>query len=172
MASCGYCGTTILFGGVKDGDLRFCNKECHQKGRVLVLSRSIPKDAIESQVRQIHRGACPKCQGGGPVDVHTAHRIYSALVYTSWSSTPNVSCRSCGIKSQIGNTIFSLALGWWGFPWGFLMTPVQIGRNIIGIVKGPDESRPSDKLENLVRVSIASQMMQEQKAQNTKKATV
>ena len=78
---------------------------------------------------------------------------------------PKVCCRSCGIKSQIGNTIFSLVLGWWGFPWGFIMTPVQIGRNIIGIVKGPDDSKPSDKLENLVRISIASQMMQEQKAQ-------
>lgn len=31
MAKCGYCGTTILFGGKKDGDLRFCNDECHAK---------------------------------------------------------------------------------------------------------------------------------------------
>jgi hypothetical protein len=43
------------------------------------------------------------------------------------------------------------------------MTPVQIGKNIMGMVKGPEESKPSDKLENLVRVSIASQMAQDQK---------
>lgn len=165
METCSYCGTTILFGGIKDRDLRFCKKECHQKGRVLELFNSIPKDAVENQVRQIHRGKCPKCQGSGPVDVHTAHRIYSALLFSSWSSIPEVCCRSCGIKSQIGNTIFSLVLGWWGFPWGFIMTPVQIGRNIVGIVKGPDESKPSDKLENLARIGIASQMMQEEKAQ-------
>jgi len=164
MATCDYCGTTIVFGGVKDNDLRFCNKECYQKGHVLVLSRSIPNDVVENQVRQIHRGSCPKCKGSGPVDVHTSHRIYSALVYTSWSSIPTVSCRSCGIKSQIGNTIFSLVLGWWGFPWGFIMTPVQVGKNIIGIVKGPDESKPSNKLVNLVRVSLASQMLKNQPA--------
>jgi hypothetical protein len=167
MAACGYCGTTILFGGVKDNDLRFCNNECHQKGQVLVVSRSVPKDIVDDQVRHIHRGHCPKCQGSGPIDVHTAHRIYSALVYTSWSSIPNVSCRSCGIKSQMGNTVFSLLLGWWGFPWGLIMTPVQIGRNIFGIIKGPDESKPSDKLENLVRVSIASQALQDQKTVRT-----
>lgn len=165
MAKCDYCGTTILFGGVKDNDLRFCNKECYQKGHVLVLSRAIPIDVVENQVRQIHRGPCPNCQGSGPVDVHTSHRIYSALVYSSWSSIPKVCCRSCGIKSQIGNTIFSLVLGWWGFPWGFIMTPVQIGKNVIGLVKGPDESKPSGKLMNLVRVSIASQMLKDQKTE-------
>jgi len=167
MATCDYCGTTIVFGGVKDNELRFCNAECHQKGHVVVLSRSVPKDIVDNQVRQIHRGPCPKCHGSGPVDVHTSHRIYSLLMYTSWSSSPNVSCRSCGMKSQIGNTIFSLALGWWGFPWGFIMTPVQIGRNIIGMVKGPDESKPSGKLENLVRISIASQTLQDQKTIKT-----
>jgi len=164
MAKCGYCSTTILFGGVKDSSLTYCNQECHQKGQVLVLSRSIPNDAIADQVRQIHRGACPKCSGSGPVDVHTSYRIYSALLYSSWSSVPNISCRSCGIKSQIGNTLFSAVLGWWGFPWGLIMTPVQIGRNLFGMLKGPDESKPSSELENLVRVSIASQALQQQGA--------
>ena len=163
MASCAYCGTTILFGGVKENELRFCNKECYQKGRIIVLSKDVPKEVVDQQVRNIHRGVCPKCQGSGPVDVHTAHRVYSALVVTSWRSMPTVSCRSCGIKSQLGNTLFSLAFGWWGFPWGLIMTPVQVVRNIAGIVKGSDETKPSGKLESLVRASIASQMLQDRK---------
>ncbi len=162
MARCDYCGTSILFGGVKDNDLRFCNKGCHQQ-HLIVLSSAIPEDVVDNQVRQIHRGRCPKCQGSGPVDVHTSYRIYSALVYSSWSSIPILGCRSCGIKSQLGNSLFSLVLGWWGFPWGFLVTPVQIGRNIIGIVKGMDESKPSHKLVNLVKASIASQKLKDQR---------
>lgn len=162
MGKCNYCGSIILFGGVKEGKLKFCNKECHEKENVLVLSSGIPNDVVEKQVRQIFHGLCPKCQGSGPVDVHISHRVYSALVFTSWSSNPQVSCRSCGRKSQIGSTFFSLALGWWGFPWGPIMTPVQIGKNIIGMVKWRDELKPSDQLENLVRTCIASQMMQEQ----------
>jgi hypothetical protein len=55
-------------------------------------------------------------------------------------------------------------LGWWGFPWGLIMTPVQIGKNIFGIVKSPDDSKPSEKLENLVRANIASQMLKDQQA--------
>lgn len=163
MASCAYCGTTILFGGVKENDLRFCNQECFQKGRVVALSRSIPKNVVDEQVRSIHRGVCPKCKGSGPVDVHTSHRVYSALVVTSWRSIPGVSCRSCGIKSQAGNMLYCLLLGWWGFPWGIIMTPVQIVRNIAGMTKGPDETKPSDKLENLVRIHLASQAVQGQR---------
>jgi hypothetical protein len=43
------------------------------------------------------------------------------------------------------------------------MTPVQIVRNIAGMMKGPDETRPSDKLENIVRIHLASQAMQGRK---------
>ena len=157
MAKCEYCGTTIVFGGVKEDGLRFCTKECHQQGHLLVLSRQIPKNIVDARLGEVHRGLCPKCQGNGPVDVHTSYRIYSALVFSSWRSIPTVCCRSCGIKGQLGNTIFSLILGWWGFPWGLIMTPVQIARNIAGMVKGPDEMKPSDKLEKLVRIAIASQ---------------
>jgi hypothetical protein len=161
MAGCGYCGTTILFGGVRDNGLRFCNEKCHQKGYALVVSREIPQEIVDRQVKEIHRGLCPKCNGQGPVDVHTSYRIYSLLLFTSWKSIPDICCRSCGIKGQVGSGIFSLLLGWWGFPWGFLMTPVQVVRNISGIVKGPDSSNPSGKLENLVRTIIAQQLVAE-----------
>lgn len=168
MASCAFCGTTIVFGGVKDGDLRFCNQACYQKGGALRLSREIPKDIVADQLRLIHRGRCPKCKGSGPVDVHTSFRVYSALIFTRWNSIPNVSCRSCGIKSQLGDTVFSLVLGWWGFPWGLLMTPVQVGKNIYGMIKGPDEMKPSAKLENVVRVGIASQLIKNQNVNKEK----
>ena len=167
MAKCAYCGTTILFGGVRDNDLRFCNQECQQKGHALVLSREIPQDIVYKQVNEIHQGLCPKCQGNGPVDVHTSYRIYSLLLFSSWRSIPNICCRSCGIKSQIGNGIFSFLFGWWGFPWGLLITPAQVVRNIAGILKGPDEISPSEKLENLVRITIAQQLIEEEQEAET-----
>ena len=158
MAKCDSCGTTILFGGVKDNDLRFCNEKCYHNGHALLLARQIPKNVVDEHAGNIHRGLCPKCKGRGPIDVHTSHRIYSLFVYSSWQSISHVCCRSCGKKKQIGDTIFCLILGWWGFPWGFIMTPVQIVKNIAGIMNGPNELKPSDKLENLVRINIASQM--------------
>ena len=58
-----------------------------------------------------------------------------------------------------------LVLGWWGIPWGFILTPVQIGRNIYGIIKGPDPMAPSEGLEKAVRVILAAQAVSRQQSQ-------
>ena len=160
MATCAYCRTTILFGGVRDKDLRFCNEECHQNGYPLVVAKEIPQAMVDQHAGEIHRGLCPKCNGRGPIDVHTSYRVYSLILYTSWSSRPNLCCRSCGVKTQLGDAFLSLLLGWWGFPWGFIMTPVQITRNIGGALTGPDEIRPSEKLQQLVRVILAKRFIE------------
>lgn len=158
MAKCDSCGSIIISGGIKDNNLRFCNEQCYQNGHVLLLSRQVPKNIVDEQARQIHGGLCPKCRGRGPIDVHTSYRIISVFVYSSWQSIPHICCRACGRKKQIGDAIFCLILGWWGIPWGFFMTPVQIFKNIAGIISGPNELKPSDQLDKLVRIDIASQM--------------
>lgn len=159
MTKCDYCGSSILFGGVRDGNLRFCNERCYNKGYLLMLSHEIPQDILQHKVNEVRQGLCPKCEGTGPVNVHTSHRVWSALFLTSWSSKPQICCRRCGMKSQIGNAMFSFLFGWWGFPWGFIYTPVQVIRNIIGMLKGSDETRSSGELEKLVRIHIAAQVI-------------
>jgi hypothetical protein len=158
MANCGYCGTKILFGGSRMGDQRYCNATCAQRGALLNLSRQLPDTTINQQLWSVHQGRCPKCTGAGPVDVHTSYRVYSFLVMTRWVNTPQVSCRACGVKSQMTGAGLSLLLGWWGFPWGLIMTPVQIGRNIAAACSPPDPTKPSSQLERLVRVNIAAQV--------------
>jgi hypothetical protein len=157
MASCAYCGTFILFGGNKDGDLRFCNAQCQQRGALRRVADQLPQDQVRSYVEDVHTGACPKCNGPGPVDVHTSYRVWSALVMTSWSSMPAVCCRRCGIKSKLGNAAYSAVLGWWGFPWGILVTPIQIVRNVGGLFMSADPAQPSPKLENILRLHLAAQ---------------
>ncbi len=161
MPKCDYCGSTILFGGVRDGEFRFCNENCHGQGVFLSISRQIPESVIQQAVWEVHRGVCPKCQGPGPVDVHTSHRVWSALLITSWRSIPNISCRRCGLKSQLGDALFSLFLGWWGFPWGLFVTPVQIVRNFVSMVRGSDPTQPSAELTKIVRLSMASEAVAE-----------
>jgi hypothetical protein len=53
--------------------------------------------------------------------------------------------------------------GWWGFPWGLVLTPVQITRNIVGICARPDSSKPSADLRKLVMVSMAAEAIQRSK---------
>jgi hypothetical protein len=156
MAACAYCGATILFGGSRIGNQRFCNATCAQRGNWLALSRQLPDAEVNQQVLAVFQGRCPQCGGSGPVDVHTSYKVYSFLIMTRWVNTPRVSCRSCGVKKQMAGAGISLLLGWWGFPWGLIMTPVQIGRNLAEAWSSPDPTRPSGKLEKLVRVNLAS----------------
>ncbi len=158
MPACDFCGTRILFGGVSQGNLRYCNSICARDGAVAQATLTVPEAELERQVRELHQGPCPKCGGPGPVDVHTSHRVYSALAFTRWSSHPEVSCQSCGRMRQLKHAVFSFFLGWWGFPHGLIITPVQVTRNLAGLIGmgAPDPGVPSPALHKAVRLSMAA----------------
>jgi hypothetical protein len=158
MAKCDYCNSNILFGGVKQNGLRFCNNKCYQSGYLLNLSQQVPADVVKREVDKVHQGLCPRCQKPGPVDIHTSHQVYSMLILTRWSSKPQLSCQSCGRRSQIEGAVISFFAGWWGFPWGLIFTPVQITRNIAGMLTPPKPTEPSYQLEKIVRLHLASQL--------------
>lgn len=159
MAKCDYCGSTIFFGGVQANGYRFCNQTCQRKGYSLAAINQIPEDYLREQVSTLHRGSCPRCHGNGPVDVYTSHRVWSALMLTSWRSRPHICCRKCGRIEQMKDTLFSLLLGWWGFPWGLIMTPIQVVRNLVGLFTGPDRAKPSDELYRLIQINIGAQIL-------------
>jgi hypothetical protein len=167
MAKCDCCGTTILFGGVREGDLRFCNATCHTNGYLSVVADKVPEDIVAQHLRDLHAGNCPKCGGPGPVDIHTSHFVWSALIMTSWRSRPVVCCRSCGKKAKLGGLFSSAALGWWGLPWGILLTPVQVFRNVAGLLSSRDPTQPSAELANLVRIQLASQFVEARRQQDS-----
>lgn len=91
------------------------------------------------------------------MDVHVSYWVWSLLVLTQWKTTPQVSCRACGVKKQLAGAAFSLGLGWWGIPWGLLMTPLQIVRNLTAVFNGPEPTQPSPQLERVLRVNIGAQ---------------
>src|SRR2546430_3553073 len=161
MANCEYCDTFILFGGKSDQTGRYCNERCQQAGNLLAISRQVPQAEIDRQIREIYHSNCPRCAGPGPVDVHKSHMVWSALILTSWSSQPALSCKSCATKRQVGAIIFSGVFGWWGFPWGLGMTPLQIARNIGEIAGGPKPGRPTTLLEKLVRRQAGERFVRE-----------
>ncbi len=161
MASCGYCNTRIMIGGKKQGDQRFCNTECLQRAQLVGVASQIPAEEVSRRPQLVQLGNCPKCQGQGPVGVHTSYRVWSALLMTSWSSRPTMCCQSCGIKKKLGDTLFSAALGWWGFPWGLIFTPVQIVRNVVALLLKPNPASHAAALERMVRLDMAGQVVQQ-----------
>jgi hypothetical protein len=158
MAVCNNCGQTIMFGGVTQGTDRYCNGRCAAAGAASNAVQ-IPPEELEKIVRSLHQGNCPKCNGPGPVDVHTSHKVFSVLVMTRWSSHPEVCCRSCGRSKQVGGAVFSAILGWWGIPWGLIMTPVQVCRNVGGLFGGPDPASPSPELYKTIRKAVVARHM-------------
>jgi hypothetical protein len=167
MAVCTYCGSKILFGGKKDGDRRFCNDMCYNKNICMDYTKKIPQNVVTKYIKTIHDGNCPKCNGPGPVDIFMSYRVWSVIFLTKWTDIPQKCCHRCAIKSNIGNGLFSLFFGWWGFPAGIIVTPIQIIRNIIAIFKIPDPSKPSKKLETMLLLEMGAKVMEEkQKEKN------
>jgi len=164
MAACAYCNTRIFLGGKKQGDKRFCNTACQQKGALADIAEQLPSDEVDKRIRMVHMGPCPKCAGPGPVDVHTSYRIWSAVLMTSWSSRPAIACQSCGTKQKLLDAVFSFGLGWWGLPWGILMTPVQVVRNLWALSSRPDPLLPSATLKKMIRLDMAERAVKAQQA--------
>jgi hypothetical protein len=162
MAKCANCGTVIAFGGTREGERRFCGKPCQNAFHLDRASSQLPDEFIREKAAEVHFGPCPKCGGAGPVDVHTSYSVWSAGLITRWSQKSEVCCKPCGNKAKWNATAFSGLLGWWGFPWGFLITPAQLIRNIGYMVSGPDPAKPSDALVSTVRAGLSSQFLREE----------
>lgn len=151
---CKQCGTFFFLGGIRRGEQRFCNHRCDRFNYELTRSEAIPTEVVDDQVRRVHEGPCPRCQGPGPVDIFSSYRVWSVLLVTSWSRRCHICCRSCAVKSQLGDTLFATILGWWSL-WGIVATPLQIGKNIVALLHPPDPSRPSEALRKQVRITLA-----------------
>jgi hypothetical protein len=158
MATCGYCKSTILFGGTRLGTQRFCDKKCAQKGAALEAARHLPNEVVERTMMAITQAPCPKCGSLGSIDVRTTYQVWSALYVTRWSSKTQICCRSCATRSSLGAIAFCLLLGWWGLPWGIVMTPTQLVRNLRAMRQGSTDSQSSPALRNFVMARLGAQM--------------
>lgn len=163
MTKCSGCGSTIVFGGKKVGGYLFCNDTCFQGNALSQVMLKVPDEVVQKCCSEVHQGLCPSCNGPGPVDVYTSYRVWSALVLTSWSTRPKVSCKGCGDKQRLADLAISMCCGWWGFPWGVILTPVQVTRNIAGFFKNPDPAFPSKELETMIRTNIAVQALEDRR---------
>lgn len=158
MARCGYCGATILIGGVRLANQRFCDRKCAQQGAATEAARRLPGDAVQQAIMGLRRSNCPKCGSPGPLDARRYYRVWSLLFLTRWSSTTQISCQSCATRRSLGDIAFCFLLGWWGIPWGLLLTPVQITRNIRAMRERSTDSEPSRTLRNFAMVQLGARM--------------
>lgn len=156
MASCATCNTTIVFGGKKLGEQRFCGDKCLQRAQIALAARQmITEEELRWAVHDKRNGSCPLCRGIGPNDVFVAHRVWSAIRICRWVSEPKISCAPCAKSRHWKGIAFSGFLGWWSVP-GLFLTPVQLYRNFRGLGKTEVPPVPSPQLEAMVRDELAA----------------
>ncbi|MGJ8673499.1 hypothetical protein [Rubritalea sp.] len=166
MAKCNYCNTSTFIGGKRDGKLFFCDQSCNTSYYLMPYADSVPKEKMHEMVMAVYNGNCPRCRKkNGPVDVHKAYRVWSAILLTSYSTHPVPTCKSCAVKRQLGSIAFSGSLGWWGFPSGLIMTPIQLLKNTAAIFQNPQKNGPTEMLTKHVKWTIGERIALEQAQQ-------
>jgi len=130
------------------------------------VADQIQPELLAEKIVETHQGDCSVCGKSGPVDIQFSHTIWSAVLVSSYKSTPSLCCKLCGIKKKTGGIAFSFFLGWWGIPWGIIMTPVQIIKNTCSLFNTPNPNEPSERLQKFVKLNLANMILNNQNAQS------
>lgn len=162
MATCAACNKTILFGGVREEGYRFCNKRCLAEGQIALAAARVPAFERMKLVQSVYRGPCPRCKVAGPIDLYQSHFVQSFILMTRWGSNNLICCRRCALKRQASDFLQSLLLGWWGIPFGVLMTPVQLLRNAYAMLFPPSTTEPSEAFQQVVIERLMRQTIEQQ----------
>jgi len=165
VKQCTHCKSTIVFGGIQHKDRWYCGDKCVEVGYPLVVAETVPKELALSLASKTHSGSCPICGRTVPIDVHKYHRLWSVLVYSQFRSLEQISCRRCGIKTQVRAILFSMMCGWWS-PRGFFLTPICVFCNLYSIAKAPKPGRPSDRLLDLTKLDVAKKFVAREQGVN------
>ena len=161
--ACDYCGSPARFSYVSDAGQRFCNQTCLRNTRLQEAAEDLPEQAIAQHAHAIRHAPCPVCQrSNGLVEARRYHRVWSALILTRWTTRTRLSCKSCGRKQNLVSAGFCLLFGWWGFPWGILMTPTQIVANLIELFRRDDPAEASAELIKTARLDLAAEAARKQ----------
>lgn len=147
MTSCDSCETIIISGGVELGELRFCNEECAANYFASQAEQEIPDEIAWQQALEMANGNCPICLEAGPVGIHKAHGIWSVFIHTSVYSYELLGCASCGLRFKLKHMLAALILGWWGFPAGVLITPIQLLRTLYELTRTLPDKPGTDLIE-------------------------
>ncbi|MGB6534511.1 MAG: hypothetical protein WBF58_00945 [Xanthobacteraceae bacterium] len=159
MAICNFCNKNFRLFGLYQNGYSFCSAKCRDNARAMLKKLdALPPQEIDGYIERVRAQPCPKCGGPGPLDLYRSYRVYSVIVFTSWSTHSHFTCRACARKEQLKSLGFSALLGWWGIPFGLIATPIQIARDIGALAGWPDPARASPRLQSLLKLNLARQI--------------
>ena len=82
--ACPTCGKSVLFGGVKDGNKKYCSKRCYESDEINRIAAQIPNEHVEQLANDSHVGYShfrrmfKKYTGLSPAQYHLKLRLQKA----------------------------------------------------------------------------------------------
>ncbi|MCJ8312244.1 MAG: hypothetical protein HRU38_08380 [Saccharospirillaceae bacterium] len=159
--ACATCNSFIIFPGKKAGKRKYCNQHCFDMDKLGRISDDVSDTDAISRANIIKVSSCPTCQQTKALEIYKSYFVYSIILFTSWKTISELSCRSCAKKQQATNLTISSLAGWWGFPFGLIVTPIIIGANIVALIKKTDQENTSKALIEYSRMSLAREIRDE-----------
>lgn len=157
MGICHTCDAVILFGGETRDGVRYCSRRCAEEAELGRAIEMIPEDVAEREALRVRRDPCPTCgRPGTDVDLRASHRVTGFLLHTSVTSSRQICCRVCGTRSALRAIVHCLVFGWWGFPWGPILTPLYVLRNLLGMIPRLPNRRLRPDFVDAVRLDMAA----------------
>ncbi|MDX2003240.1 MAG: hypothetical protein SFW35_12445 [Chitinophagales bacterium] len=111
-------------------------------------------EQFESVMNAVRMLPCPEC-GSQLQHLNGAlvYNVRSFVFVTSYSKSIKVACPKCLDKLNNKATLRTLALGWWGFPWGIIRTPMALYKNY-GQIKFHHMGEPNAYLLSFVQLNL------------------
>lgn len=161
--ACATCRKSILFGGKRAGSRRYCSKKCFNADHLGRLADLVPEARVDEVVAQLRRSRCHSCRRDGDLEIFKSYTVYSVVVLTSWKEKSQLCCRSCARGRQLKDMMSSLALGWWGIPFGLIVTPIIVLMDGAALIHNPLTKPPSKALRAHARLVAAHELARKER---------
>lgn len=157
---CDFCGRRTGFTPIRDEGQKFCSKYCLRAARLLEVAVDIPDQEIIRHAAEIKNGPCPICHGKvSKIEARKSYWIWSIVIYTRWGMSTKVCCKKCGTQKNLISIGLCMLFGWWGIPYGLVLTPVKIISNTAAIFKRFDNKKPSTELIYETKLILAEALL-------------
>lgn len=160
-AECDFCGNSAMSKPVIDSGQRFCRPRCLHAARISEAAVDLAEADITAVAQAIQDGLCPSCrQTGSLVEVRHYHRVMSFGVFTRYTKSSKLCCLECGRTENLKSFALTFLLGWWGMPFGILLTPTYLVANIGEMFERRRRGELSEGLVREARYQLAARALQ------------
>lgn len=124
-------GLTLEAQEVVEDEIKRRNLDANIIKGVQAQNKSYTVDEIDKYCSLVRNLSCPSCgENSVMLNGTMASEVMSFILFTQYKRQLTVACPNCLDKANNNALIITIALGWWGIPWGFIRTIQSIGHNI------------------------------------------